>query len=269
MIASRERAAPARWAPSRSYSFEASGDGSYALTRAEAIKAEDPDADIQVGFFEEEDALMEGAAKRIARLQELGVRVNYGRDIRGRYRPGRGDRRMSATEYDLINWRNLMAAKADGSSDTSVESNTALTEAAIQAQTQKLKPGGELEIGASGAPYFKPSTHPHHQGEAYRPSVSGYQDVDVDQIAADSGLKRQAEKDYQDDLPVKKNGGEVEVGVDGTHTKVFRKPVPLPPPRAWAPPPQAAPVPGTTAAAGWPSLSELTAGKKGEKGRRY
>jgi hypothetical protein len=214
VVSDEEQAEPV---PTYAASFEASGNGTHALsvvTHLATQMAEDDFYDIQVGFYEEDGELMPGTTANVERLMaleesenvrgRLRIRVNYGRDAM---------QENSPTRYDAVSVRNIMAGNPDGSSDTSFGSNDPLARGVIGAQSEKLKSGGRLHFAASGRPYFKPGDHRDHYADR----------VKVDNIAAQSGLTRQVPEEYSDAQVVKKNHGAKNVGVSGTYTRVYSK----------------------------------------------
>ncbi|HKQ30725.1 MAG TPA: hypothetical protein VJS66_05520 [Burkholderiales bacterium] len=218
---STQERAPAPANPPFSISFEASGDASRPLAYAQSLDQHRQNTsgfnfDMQVGMFEKRGELMGGTRDNIEQLQKIpGVRVTYGRDAR---------EPPSPTHYDAVAVTNIMAVGSGGKSDTSVGPNRDLMERVIAAQAQKLKPGGQLHIGASGRPYFKPTDHRKFDDR-----------VDVDKIASQNKLQRRPSQEYADQFKVKKNLGERDVGVHGTYTRVYSgqpdsTPLPVPMP---------------------------------------
>ncbi|MFL6714293.1 MAG: hypothetical protein ACJ8LN_15420 [Sulfurifustis sp.] len=197
-------------------SFEASGDASRPLAYARELERSGARFDLQVGIFEGERdaAAMPGTRRNVEELRRIeGVRITYNRDA---------TRPPSPTRYDHIAVTNIMAVGRGGVSDTRPDPNTQLTRGVMEAQAPKLKEGGQLHFGASGNPYFKPGKSGVNRGTGRLfPDA-----VDVDDLARQSGLTRQPDREYVDTLTVKKNEGRKNVGVSGTYTRVYSRGAP-------------------------------------------
>ncbi|MDC1162573.1 hypothetical protein OAT18_03945 [Tenacibaculum sp.] len=204
--------------PTWNESFEASGDGSHALQEIRNMANEVPEGqwwDIQVGFYEPQNEMMEGAHENILDMQNIAANPVPGKGrLKLRIRVRRdATRPTSPTRYNRTHVRNIMAGDDEGNSDTRFEPNNTLTTGVFAAQTPKLKKGGQLHFGASGRPYFKPGDHRDHFNDR----------VKVDDIARGRGLRRIRSVEYKDNTSVKKNGGERSVGVNGTYTRVYQR----------------------------------------------